>query len=161
MVRIRRKKLIGQIGYSLVELLVVVAAMSVIASMSVPALNTVRNSYRLRTGCDEVVGVFETARSAAIKLDSITTLTLESPSQYRITYTMNGATNSISYSLPPGVTFSFPTGISSVTIQCRITGKVTMTGNNGTTLTGVTLTNSSGSRTFYISVAGNVTIASS
>lgn len=146
-------------GYSLIELLVVVAAISVIASMSVPALTTVRNNYRLITGRDEVIGVFETARSAAIKLDSTTTLTLSSPNTYRIQYTANGVTRSIVYYLPSGVSFSFPTGVTSVTIQCRITGKVSITGNNGATLTGITVTNSAGSRTFNISVAGNVTNA--
>lgn len=160
MVKIRQVRLFGEKGYSLIELLVVVAAISVIASMSVPALSTVRNSYRLRAGCDEIVGVFETARSAAIKLDSTTTITLESPNQYRIRYIANGVTNSIVYYLPSGVSFNFPSGVTSVVIECRITGKTTITGSNGSTLTGVTLTNTSGNRTFSISIAGNVTITS-
>ena len=136
-----------------------VAAISVIASMSVPALNTARNSYRLSTGRDEVIGVFETARSAAIKLDSNTTVTLTSPSEYRIQYTINGVARSIVYYLPSGVSFNFPSGIASVVIECRPTGKVTMTGNNGVTLTGITVTNAMGNRTFYINLAGNVTVA--
>lgn len=146
-------------GFSLIELLVVVAAMGVIAAMSVPALNSVQNNFRLNAARDELIGVFETARSAAIKLDSNTTVTLASSGEYRIQYTASGVTRSIAYWLPTGVSFNLPSGVTSITIECRSSGKVTMTTNTGATLTGVTVSNVMGSRTLYINLAGNITVA--
>ncbi len=145
-------------GFSLLELLVVVAVISVIASMSVPALNSFRNLYRLNAGRDELIGVFETARSSAIKLDSSTTLTIASSQEYRIQYLVNGVTRSIAYSLPAGVSFSLPPEIATITIDCRPSGKVTMTGSNGAALTSLTIINAAGSRTISINVAGNITL---
>jgi Tfp pilus assembly protein FimT len=146
-------------GFSLLELLVVVATIFVLASMSVPALNSVRNSYRLSVARDELIGVFEVARSSAIKLDSNTSVTLLSTGTYRIQYTANGVTQSISYLLPSGVSFNLPSGMTSVIIECRPSGKVTMTGSTGAAVTGITVTNSMGSRTLYINLAGNITLA--
>jgi prepilin-type N-terminal cleavage/methylation domain-containing protein len=146
-------------GFSLLELLVVIAAICVIASMSIPALNSVRNSYRLSAARDELIGVFEVARSSAIKLDSNTSVTLTNSDTYRIQYTANGVTQSIAYSLPNGVSFNLPSGMTSVTIECRPSGKVTMTGSNGASVTSFTITNSMGSRTVSINLAGNITVA--
>ena len=153
-----RANLVRGKGFSLLELLVVVAMISVIASMSVPALNTVRNSYRLNAGRDELIGVFETARSSAIKLDSSTTVTLASSGEYRIQYLVNGASRSVGYTLPSGVSFNLPSGVTTVTVDCRPSGKVTMTGNNGASLTSVTISNPAGSRTMYINLVGNITL---
>lgn len=148
-----------QRGFSLVELLLVVAAFAVIASMTVPALNAVRNNFRLNAARDELVGTFEMARSAAIKLDSNTTITLSSSGEYRVQYTSNGTTRSIAYTLPTGVSFNLPSGVTSITLTCTHTGKVTMVTNAGASVTGVTVSNVRGSRTLYINVAGNLTIA--
>ena len=48
-------------GFSLLELLVVVAVIPVIGLMSVPALNSFRNTYRLTAGRDDLIGIFEYA----------------------------------------------------------------------------------------------------
>jgi type IV fimbrial biogenesis protein FimT len=154
------RQILGQEkGFSLLELLVVVATMSVMVAMSVPAINTVRNQYRLTTARDELVGVVEMARSAAVKLDSNTTVTFTNEGVFRIQYTANGVTRSIAYSLPSGVSFNLPSGVTSLTLECRPSGKVTITGSNGTTVTAVTVENSAGTRTLYVNIVGNITQA--
>jgi len=54
-------------GFTLVELMVTVAVMAILASVSTPALQALVNSNRLRAGANETIAVFQSARFEAIR----------------------------------------------------------------------------------------------
>ena len=66
----------NQNGYSMLEMLVVVAIVVILVSAAVPSLNSARALYRLATSRDELVGVIESTRTEAIKRDSESTITI-------------------------------------------------------------------------------------
>jgi prepilin-type N-terminal cleavage/methylation domain-containing protein len=146
-------------GFSLLELLVVLAIMSVLVAASVPVLESARNSYRLVTARDELVGAIETMRTYAIKQESETRLTVAENGVYTMQFEQNGTLRVMRYSLPPDVTFTLPAGVTSLTILCRPTGKVTMTGNTGGRISALTLSNAAGQRTVNVSLLGHITAA--
>lgn len=148
-----------QAGFSMIELLVALAILSVIIAATIPSLIGNRNIYRLTTACDEIMGTVETMRSQAIKSETVTTMTILSTGEYTAQYDQNGTPHVLRYSLPPGVRFTLPTGITSVTILCKPTGKVTMTGNTGASITGITVSNASEQRTINVNIIGSMTIA--
>lgn len=148
-----------QAGFSMIELLVALAILSGIIAATVPSLIGNRNIYRLTTACDEIMGTVEMMRSQAIKSETVTTMTILSTGEYTAQYDQNGTPQVLRYALPPEVRFTLPTGITSITILCKPTGKVTMTGNTGASITGITVSNASEQRTINVNIIGNMTIA--
>ena len=143
----------------MMELLVALAILSVIIAATVPSLIGNRNIYHLTTACDEIMGTIEVIRSQAIKSETVTTMTITSTGEYTAQYDQNGTPHVLRYSLPPGVRFTLPTGITSVTILCKPTGKITMTGNTGASVMGITVSNASEQRTINVNIIGNITTA--
>ncbi|HZS05135.1 MAG TPA: GspH/FimT family pseudopilin [Blastocatellia bacterium] len=140
----------GWRGFSLVELLLVIAGSAVIASMAMPAISNARDTCRLITARDELISVLEFARSQAIKRDTTSPVVLAGGA-YSINYNDNGTPVTFNYYLPPGVTFSLPSGATSITVTYSSPGSASVTGNAD-----ITVTNSAGQRTIRVSIAGNV-----
>ncbi|HZS05136.1 MAG TPA: GspH/FimT family pseudopilin [Blastocatellia bacterium] len=138
-------------GFSLVELLLVIAGSAVIASMAMPAISNARDTYRLVTARDELISVLEFARSEAIKRDTFTDVVLNSDGSYSVSYNDVGTPVTINYHLTPGVSFAMPSGVTSITVRYAAPGNATVTNNAD-----ITMTNSAGQRTIRVSIAGNV-----
>lgn len=143
-------------GFSLLEILVAVGVLSLIAAASVPILSSARNSYRLQTARDELMGALETMRTTALKQETDTTMTLNSSGAYTTQFEQNGTVQTLRYALPQDVTFALPAGVTTLTILCRATGKVTITDNNGARVTTLTISNPAGQRTVNISLLGQI-----
>lgn len=58
------------VGFSLTELLVVVAVMSALATLSLPRLSSILSGNRLKSGSTAIAQIFETARTHAIARNS-------------------------------------------------------------------------------------------
>lgn len=56
-------------GFTLVELMVVVAIVAILAVMAAPSYRDMIDRYRLRSATEEVVSVISNARAGAVKLD--------------------------------------------------------------------------------------------
>ena len=63
----RSAKLRSQSGFTLVELLIVVAIGMIVAAMTMPLFNTAVNQYRLRASAVDLDGLLQRARSRAVK----------------------------------------------------------------------------------------------
>jgi prepilin-type N-terminal cleavage/methylation domain-containing protein len=70
-----RRLLAGARGFTLTELVVVVAVLGVIMAVSVPALWTYFRSAALRGGAEEAVSVLNNARQLAIRLNTTVCVT--------------------------------------------------------------------------------------
>jgi type II secretory pathway pseudopilin PulG len=149
-----------QRGFSIIETIVVVLGVAVIAAMAVPRLQRAQDTYRLTTARNELISSLEYARSEAVKRDSVATVVLNSNGTYTVQYPDNGATVTFSYGLPRGVSFVMPTGASAVTVRYAAPGKVTLTDNNGSSLSSIGLMNAAGQRIITISLAGNISSGS-
>ena len=143
-------------GFSLLELLVALGIIAIILAASVPILSSARNSYRLLTARDEFMGTLETMRTTALKREVGTTITVTENGDYTAQFEQNGMVQTLRYSLPPNVTFTLPSGVTTLTILCRPTGKVTVTGNNGARVTTITMSNPAGQRTVTVNLLGQI-----
>ena len=146
----------NQNGYSMLEMLLVVTLVVVIVSAAVPSLTSARELYRLATSRDELIGVIESTRSEAVKRDSESTITITNTGDYTAQYLSDGTTKTMRYSVSTGVSITFPSGVTTVTIRCKPSGQITLTGNNGARVTAFTLSNSAGQKGIGITAAGNI-----
>jgi prepilin-type N-terminal cleavage/methylation domain-containing protein len=71
-------------GFSLIELLIVVAIMMILAAVSLPMIGQYIRNYRIRGAAQQVAGAIQTARSRAIVKDvnNGVDVIVQSPSQY-------------------------------------------------------------------------------
>lgn len=146
----------NQNGYSMLEMLVVVSIVVILVSAAVPSLNSARALYRLATSRDELVGVIESTRSEAVKRDSESTITITNTGEYTSQYLSDGMPKTMRYSVPLGVSITLPSGITAVTIRCKPSGQITLTGNNGARVRAFTLSNPAGQKGIGITAAGNI-----
>lgn len=72
-------------GFSLVELLVVVAIIGTMVAVSIPAIGSYIRNYRIRGAAAQVAGELQTARARAIKRNATlgVILLIQSPTQYQ------------------------------------------------------------------------------
>ena len=63
----RSAKLRSQSGFTIVELLIVVAIGLIVAAMTMPLFNTAVNQYRLRASAVDLDGLLQRARSRAVR----------------------------------------------------------------------------------------------
>jgi prepilin-type N-terminal cleavage/methylation domain-containing protein len=145
-----------QNGYSMLEMLIVVTLVVLLLSAAVPALNSARALYRLATSRDELIGVIESTRAEAVKRDLETTITITSAGEYTAQYLSDGTTKTMRYNFPAGVSLSLPSGVSTVTIRCKPSGQITMTGNDGARIPAITLSNTAGQKGVGVTAAGNI-----
>jgi len=66
----RRRKLISAFGFSMVELLVVMAIILIVAAVAIPTMTSTMDSYRIRGSVTSISGLIQRARIQAIKQDS-------------------------------------------------------------------------------------------
>ncbi len=94
-------------GYSLAEMLVVVAVVGLIALVAIPNVGSFLKAYRVRTASDQLVSHLRAARQIAVTQHLSVAFTInESPANsYVFTYTIPGnPTTTNSFTLPKGIT---------------------------------------------------------
>ncbi len=142
-------------GFTLMEMLVVVAVLSIMAAVAIPSFMSLLPGMRLNGAARQVLGDLLTARMKAVKLNHRTKVFFDNSYDYRICddadkneTVASGEGDVENKSIQteyPDVTLSATTD---PVFQARGTA-------NGTT---VTLTNSSGSKTVKVAITGRVLI---
>ena len=64
-------------GYSLIELMVVVASLAIVFAIALPQLSAIRASSTLRAGRQQLAAAFSSARAAALQKGKTSTLNLD------------------------------------------------------------------------------------
>jgi prepilin-type N-terminal cleavage/methylation domain-containing protein len=109
MMRIRRLSA----GFSLLEMLIVVAVLLAIAALAVPNMMSTISNYRLRGAASNIAGIVQTMRMRAIHDNRIYTLRTGTWNGARLAYVdLNG--NGSFDSTTPEPSVQFPTGVSLV-----------------------------------------------
>jgi len=146
-----------QTGFTLMELMVVLALLAIIATIAIPGFMSLLPGMRLNGAARQVMGDLMAARMKAVKLNHRTQVIFDSSSQYRI---CDDADNN-------GTVDDGEGDVQTKNIQTEY-HDVTMSSTNNpifhprgtaTNLATVTLQNSSGSKTVTISIAGRVKIS--
>ena len=94
-------------GFSLVELMIVMAVIAVLAGMTVPTIAAGMKRYTVLSAGQEVAGVIRSARMQAISRNATLTVQLNIPAagQYRIV-DVGGNVLGVVHALPTGLTVS-------------------------------------------------------
>ncbi len=143
-------------GFSLLELSMVVAMISVVGSMSVISLRGAQGITTLISARREVMGVLEVARAESVKRDITTQVTLQSSGTYTLQYSITGTTATAPHALPVGVSFQLPTGVTSLVATYTPSGKATMKGNDGILYSQFNFVSSAGVKSLTLSRAGDI-----
>jgi len=93
-------------GFTLLELLLVIAVSLVLAAIAIPMMNSALANMRLNSAVNQLAGAISTARFQAIKNSQIYTLVLTTPANtYVVTDTGPPVVAAASVPLPSAVTF--------------------------------------------------------
>lgn len=79
-------RLRSRAGVTLVELMIAVMIAAVIAAMAYPRLSSFVRSLTARSATSQIVADLTMARTQAVRAGRPASLTLESPTRYRVTY---------------------------------------------------------------------------
>jgi prepilin-type N-terminal cleavage/methylation domain-containing protein len=142
----------GRAGFTLIEILIVVAILGIMSGLAVPSMVKFVNNQRLQAAARSVWSDIQTAKMTAIKENRSVTVTRASSDQYGYTF-IDGFGNSRSFSRKisddySGVTIAFTGGTS-------ITFLGTGMGQTGTNIV-VAVSNSAGSRSFPVTWTGKI-----
>lgn len=157
-------------GFSLLESLMVVACIAVIATIALPTIGRSRDMYRLTTSRDELLSVLELTRSEAIKRAGNASVELNATGSYTARFLNSEGNQEVqfNYSLPSGINFSFPSGVTAVRIVYTSPGITKVTGFKAggsgpveIVLDSITVSGKAGTRTININVVGNIVPTSS
>lgn len=143
-------------GFSLLELMVVVAITMVVSTMSLLVLKGSRDAVTLISARREAMGILEIARAEATKRDVNTQVTFIDSGTYLYQFSITGTMGTATHSLPAGVQFQFPAGVQNLVVTYTPSGKATMKGNDGTLYSQFSFSNSAGVKTLTISRAGDL-----
>ena len=128
-------------GFSLIEMLIVIAIAMVLAGIAIPIFGNAMNSYRESAAVSAVTSAIQATRYQAIMHGY----------PYELVFTSTGLTYQIFNEVPPATSFSLVTpGVGSATTPLPSAGGIVMTGlvgctttnslTNCTTMTGTTIT---------------------
>jgi prepilin-type N-terminal cleavage/methylation domain-containing protein len=107
----KKSKVIAMDGYSLIELMVVVAIIGILASLGIPTYREWNTQYQLRQAVTQIGNTLTLSRMAAMNRDKIVTVTLASAGG---TVTLGAADSANSVILPDQTMQSAITGVVSV-----------------------------------------------
>jgi prepilin-type N-terminal cleavage/methylation domain-containing protein len=140
-------------GFTLIEILIVIAITMVLAGISIPIFGNAMNSYRESASVSAVTGAIQANRYQAIMHGY----------PYQLVFTTTTMSYQVFNEVPPATTFSLVTpGVGSATTPLPSAGAIVMTGLVGcatttsltscTTMTGTTIT-------FTFSANGTVSVS--
>ena len=141
-------------GFSLIELMIVVALVAVLAGIAVPATTSAMSRYALITASQQVVGTIRNARVQAVGKNRVTRVRFNFPAagQYQVLDSADAALGSVQF-LANGATFGAVSGA----VEFNPSGRATHVGGGPAP---VTLVVSNGvaeqDRTITISASGRV-----
>ena len=149
MVPERIRRVVGRAsGYTLAELIVVIAVIGVTIAVAIPSLWTYYRASALRAASEQTVVMLNTARQLAIRLNTTMCVTIDSTGmQYHkdtcsaAAYVMAGTDASGYLQLPSGLTLSGTSNICfgylggppppPVPVGCNMSGTITVTRASG------------------------------
>lgn len=146
-------------GFSLIEMLVVIAIVGVLAAMAIPAFMNSMNGYRLSGAVAATAGAIQSTRFQAIMQGY----------QYQLVFSSSTASYQVSNKVPPATSFSAVGSAIPIARQGDVTLNITtMTytfSPNGTVTwnpggTNLQISNGVSSRTITVSGVGNVSVTS-
>jgi type IV pilus assembly protein PilA len=146
-------------GFTLIEMLVVIAIVGVLAAMAIPAFMNSMNSYRLSGAVAATAGAIQSTRFQAIMQGY----------PYQLVFTSSTASYQVSNKVPPATSFSAVGSAIPIARQGDVTLNVTtMTytfSPNGTATsapagTNLQISNGVSSNTITVSGVGNVSVTS-
>ena len=148
--QVRRKR---EAGASLIDMLIVVAVISVVASSAMIQIAPARDGFRLANSAQILSAYLEKARLAAIRCHCSTTVEISSTGNYTITAPLKSATiETINLPLEPNVTFQGLTLPLTITFDWR--GRADQDYH-------LTLSNTRGTRKVDLSGGGDIKLDSS
>jgi prepilin-type N-terminal cleavage/methylation domain-containing protein len=138
----------GQNGFSLTEMLIVIALISILSYIAVPQINTMINKYRL-TGATRIVwGDLQNARMTALKMNQSIQVAFSST-----TYSfVKVSTNTTIF------TRSLGTDYPNITVALQSGSSITFSSTGQTTAATVNVVGTSGTKTLSISGIGRIII---
>jgi prepilin-type N-terminal cleavage/methylation domain-containing protein len=141
-------------GFSLIELMIVVAMLAVLAGIAVPATVGAMSRYALITASQQVVGTIRNARVQAVGKNRVTRVRFNFPAagQYQALDSADVALGSVQ-TLPNGATF----GAISGAVEFNTSGRATHVGGGPAPVT-IVVSNgvAAQNRTITISASGRV-----
>ncbi len=112
MIHVRKKS--SQIGFSLIELMVLLAIVSVVASVALLSVKNAAQTTHIDTAVQMTLEQLRAARQMAIDQRLVTTVTLSTPGTVTVTSTAAGVTSPVvTLTLPSDVAFDNEPGIPS------------------------------------------------
>ena len=140
-------------GFSLIELVIVVALIAVLAGLSVPAIEAGMQRYSLISASQQVVSTIRSARHQAIGRNATLRVRFDYPAagQYQVLDAADAAVGDVQY-LPEGASFGAVSG----DLQINTSGRVTDLAGNPAAATIVVSNDDGQSRTITVSASGRV-----
>ena len=144
-----------QSGFTLIEMMIVIAVLTIMASIAIPNFMSLLPGMRLNGAARQVMGDLMAARMKAVKLNKRTKVFFDSSSQYRI---CDDADNDATVADGEGdvVTRNIQTNYHDVTLTK--TADPVFQARGTATGTTVTVTNPSGSKDVTVAITGRVKV---
>lgn len=146
-----QNSLAREAGFSLAELMLVVAVTVLVATLALPSIREISRAYRLRIAADEIMMTLESGRAQAVERNGNTQVIFDGATG---TWGVDSDFNHLiegkeQHSAPAGITLS-----STVTVTFSSRGELPI----GETVARIVVTNGAATKTVAVSPRGRVTL---